>query len=81
MDLNCFLVGFRMILSSSNSLMGFRTHLSRTHDTFMPPYSGKFCELYLCSPEWQMGPGQKGPGKPIFSAEIIEKHRRTAKNS
>ena len=26
----------------------------------------------------QMGPGQKGPGKPIFSAEIIEK---TYKNS
>ena len=28
-------VGFCMILSSLNSLMGFRTHLSRTHDTFM----------------------------------------------
>ena len=26
-----------------------------------------------------MGSGQKGPGKPIFSPEIIEKHRRTAK--
>ena len=29
----------------------------------------------------QKGPGQKGPGKPIFSAEVIEKHGKTTKNS
>ena len=34
--------GFCMILSSLNSLMGFRTHLSRTHDTFMDN-AGSIC--------------------------------------
>ena len=27
----------------------------------------------------QKGAGQKGPGKPIFSAEVIEKHGKTTK--
>ena len=83
--------------------MGFRTHLSGTHDTFMDedlPVGGSvwataplgFAEFKIISCAFacgyptqvgnpQMGPGQKGPGKPIFSAEIIGKHTGTTKNN
>ena len=86
MDSNCFFVGFCMILSSLNSLMGFRTHLSRTHDTFMEFLnSAGFPGMLLATSVWGATVGNSilvAPARGSFKTPYLDigKHRKVKEN-
>ena len=55
-------------------------NMTRQCDTVMSPDGHDFRPVRSEFGNLEKGPGQKGPGKTIFSAKIIGKHRKTAKH-